>query len=571
MSDDAIVQRVGSVVAKNPKMARRIRAADAVAGKGQERTKPNGHDTAAAAKELLVIRVGGGRLERSTRAAVKALRIATLADPFTGIYRRGTMLVRPARLQEKGRLGQHKIKRPPGQLVILEVDLDYLVYVLSRYAKWEKFDKRSDEWVACDASPAVAKAMIAAQDEMLAIPYLAGIVEAPTLRPDGSVLDRPGYDEATGLLFDPGDTVFPPVPVRPTMAQAQEALAALKGIVKDFKFVDEASRSVAISGMLTPLVRKACRAAPLHAFTAPKMASGKTLLATLPGYVSSGRAPAMMAQADNPAEEGKRLLAILIEGAEEVVLDNVEGELKSAALCIILTEPRYTDRLLGANKNVTVPSASTWFATGNNLRIGGDLTARSISCGLDPGCERPEELRFGVNLHEYVPAHRAELAVAALTIVRAYLAAGEPLKVALPNFARFENWSRLVRSPLVWLGMEDPCASRMQIEEQDSVRHELIPLLEAWHENYPGESASVADAIRLATRQPYAKEPEADIEKRARLADAMREVATKGGGIDGRDLGKAIAKHKGRIEAGLRFESKGTAHKVAKWAAVRVR
>ena len=32
---------------------------------------------------------------------------------------------------------------------------------------------------------------------------LLGVVTAPTLRIDGSVLDRPGYDEATGLIYQP--------------------------------------------------------------------------------------------------------------------------------------------------------------------------------------------------------------------------------------------------------------------------------------------------------------------------------------------------------------------------------
>ena len=34
-------------------------------------------------------------------------------------------------------------------------------------------------------------------------PMITGIVDAPTLRPDGSVIETPGYDEATGLLYKP--------------------------------------------------------------------------------------------------------------------------------------------------------------------------------------------------------------------------------------------------------------------------------------------------------------------------------------------------------------------------------
>ena len=183
---------------------------------------------------------------------------------------------------------------------------------------------------------------------------------------------------------------------------------------------------MAISGVITPLVRHACRAVPLLAVTAPKMASGKTTIATISNYVLTGRPPRPMTQADGGAEERKRLLAVLLEGGPLVLIDNVERELGSDALCTVLTEPYFSDRLLGVSQTVTVPSRATFFVTGNNLVLAGDLTARAIVCALDPECERPEERTFEVNLHEEVPKRRAELAVAALTIVRAYLAAGEP-------------------------------------------------------------------------------------------------------------------------------------------------
>jgi hypothetical protein len=92
-----------------------------------------------------------------------------------------------------------------------------------------------------------------------------------------------------------------------------------------------------------------------------------------------------------------------------------------------------------------------------------------VSCALDPAVERPEEREFEVDLHEVVPRRRAELAVAALTVVRVYLAAGEP-KVDVPNFADSRDWSRFVRKPLVWLGREDPCKGRERVEGRDPVR-----------------------------------------------------------------------------------------------------
>src|SRR3954470_5614338 len=102
---------------------------------------------------------------------------------------------------------------------------------------------------------------------------------------------------------------------------------------------------------------------------------GKTLLATIAGYVATGRAPAMMSQADDPESERKRLLAVLLEGAPLVVIDNVERQLKSDALCSVLTEPLFTDRLLGFSKTATAPTNALFIATGNNIVVAGDLTA----------------------------------------------------------------------------------------------------------------------------------------------------------------------------------------------------
>jgi putative DNA primase/helicase len=448
--------------------------------------------------------------------------------------------------------------------VIAQAEPDGLRLALTAAVGWEKYDGRSEDWIATDAPSAVAKAVLATAQDWSEIPILTGIVEAPALRPDGTVLDRPGYDPATGLLFDPGGTEFPQVPHRPTRQQAERALAMLREIISGFPFVGGESESAALSGLITPRVRKACRAVPLHAISAPKMASGKTLLASLAGYIGSGREPAMMSQADDPTDERKRLLAVLLEGQEVNVIDNVERELKSDALCTALTASTFSDRLLGASKTVTVASAATWFVTGNNLVVAGDLTARAISCALDPACERPEEREFKVDLHKVVPERRAALAIAALTIVRAYLAASEP-DVGIPNFARFEDWSRFVRRPLVWLGMEDPCRGRERIEGRDPVRAQLGALLQAWHENYPGEAATVAEAIKLATRQPAPNEPEADTERRQRLHEALSAIGEDGRHLSARSIGRFITKHESRIEDGLSFSGRPGQGGIMRW------
>ena len=68
-----------------------------------------------------------------------------------------------------------------------------------------------------------------------AVSKLAGIVRAPTLRPDGTILQDSGYDRATGLMLVPSCT-FPTVPETPTLDDAQKAVAELFDVVADFPF-----------------------------------------------------------------------------------------------------------------------------------------------------------------------------------------------------------------------------------------------------------------------------------------------------------------------------------------------
>ena len=167
-----------------------------------------------------------------------------------------------------------------------------------------------------------------------------------------------------------------PLPADPERADpgaSRGGAANAQAPFRDFPFVDEAARSVALAAVLTMLVRRMLRAAPLFAFDAPKMACGKTLIATVASYIATGRGPYLMAQVADATDERKRLLAALLEGPAAVVIDNVELPLRSDALCIALTEPTFTDRLLGASKTATVETNCCFVATGNNLIIAGDL------------------------------------------------------------------------------------------------------------------------------------------------------------------------------------------------------
>ncbi len=71
---------------------------------------------------------------------------------------------------------------------------------------------------------------------------------------------------------------MPPIPATPGRGDALAALALLEDLLEKFPFADEASRSVALSALITPVVRAAYPVAPMHVISAPAAGSGKSYI-----------------------------------------------------------------------------------------------------------------------------------------------------------------------------------------------------------------------------------------------------------------------------------------------------
>lgn len=342
------------------------------------------------------------------------------------------------------------ITRPGGAVALTAIETEYLLDRMNRLIRWSRWSSQKGDVVRCNAPRNVANALLARRGDWKAQPLVAAI-NAPTLRPDGSILEQPGYDTATGLLLIDHGILFDSIPAQPTRTKGLDALGLLKEVIADFPFAEDCNRSAALSALLTATIRHALKNAPMYTFSAPRMASGKSLLADVVALVGTGQPATVMSYTANPEEMRKRVLTMLLSGDAVINLDNIEEPLQSQTLCSVLTQETFTDRILGTQRSATAPTACTWLATGNNLRVQGDLSTRIVPCNLDPQCERPEEREFSRNLHDWIPVNRSRLIQAALTLLRAYVVAGKP-RQALKNFARFENWSDWVRSALVLAG-----------------------------------------------------------------------------------------------------------------------
>jgi hypothetical protein len=331
---------------------------------------------------------------------------------------------------------------------------------------------------------------------------LLAVCETPTMRPDGSIVDQPGYDAESGLYLEFSGVQFPAIPDKPTKEQALAALAKLKHLLRGFPFVPDdpdrpahsSSRSAALAAMLCGCIRRILAAAPLLLIGAPSAGTGKTLLANLIAIIITGKKASATTLGQTDEEIEKRFVSVMMRNDPCMLLDNITVPLGGDVLCTALTEPTIQARVLGSNETRQLPTNITWIATGNRIQVKGDMVRRCIKIEMDAEVEAPELREFDFDAAQEALDNRAELVAAALTVLRAWHVAPDReavLKTYVP-LGSFTQWSAMVRGALVWLGEPDPCGTRESIAADDPVTSNLSQLLVAW-----GECAA------LETGRPY--------------------------------------------------------------------
>ena len=499
-----------------------------------------------------VVRVVAGQMSETVDAAEAALMASD-----SGIYQRSGSLVRIGDAPVKNADGETRNARR-----ILPLNEHSLGEVLGRTAAWTKYDARRECEVTADPPVAVVNTLMS-RVGFWKLPVLAGVVSAPTLRADGSVAQEPGYDPETGLIFEVKERWN--IPENPTQEQARVALAKLKELVSTFPFVSDADRSVALSVFLTAVIRRTLPTAPMHAFSAPAAGSGKSKLADIASLLVIGNRAPVVSIGTSEAETEKRLGSMLLAGDPVVAIDNVPEDtaLGGDTLCQMLTQETIRIRILGLSMAPELPTGSLVTATGNNLKVLGDMTRRTLLCRIDPAVERPENREFDSDPVDVVMADRKTYVVAALTVLRAFQVAGRPKQV--PRLGSFEVWSSRVRDALIWLGEADPVATMEVARASDPRLTAAVSVLTMWH-------AAVGD-VRVSLKQVI----DAAIKKDGNfefsnpdLREALLIVASEGGAISSRRLGKYAAGLEGRIVAGLKLTKDALRDGVQTWKVERV-
>ena len=295
-----------------------------------------------------------------------------LIDAGVGFYQRGGVLVRPVSCPVSASDG-----RQTTAVRLVDVSIPYMRDMMGRHIRFQRYLRREKDYVDIDAPGDLAETIIARAGDWSFAP-IQGVLTTQTLRVDGTILAEAGYDAKTQLLLvDP--PILPPIPDNPSKDEAGRALQTLQELLTEFPFVDETSRSVALAAIITVVVRGAFPVTPAYVASSPTPGTGKSTLWDVVSAVATGQPCSVIAAGREEAETEKRLVACVIAGYPLFSIDNLNGELGGDFLCQLTERPLLSVRVLGRSEQPLIPNRTTVLATGNNIRLRGDMARRGLS------------------------------------------------------------------------------------------------------------------------------------------------------------------------------------------------
>ena len=456
---------------------------DLVALASSELRPPPANTNSEPKKAMPIIETAGRHLRDISNDSLLILQQAN--TPPT-IFRRGTTLIRLV-IREQGPQVE------PFTVPSLKGKLD-------RVADFMKTKMHQDgEAVSVPARPPndVVLDLLVHSDPPF--PVLTEIATVPVFLPDGTLLAQEGFHPETGLYLNLCglDSLNTDIP----LSKARSLL--VDDLLCDFPFVSKAGQAHAIALLLQRFLRPTILGpTPLFLIHAPARGTGKGLLAEVLSLITIGQPAPVMVLTNEDSESEKRITALLMAGAQLILLDNVTA-LKSPTLAAALTAQEWQGRVLGKSQIVNVPNRATWMATGNNVELSDELVRRSISIRLDAGMEHPEERKDfrHPDLLTWVQENRAELVSTCLSIIKAWIQAGQPCGTR--TLGRYEGWASKMGGLLEFCGISGFLEEQeLLYRESDKQTQGWIALCEGWHEEHKEHPVTAKDLFEVAkTRQ----------------------------------------------------------------------
>jgi hypothetical protein len=348
-----------------------------------------------------VIQIVSGQIPRITGEIVDALLASGLP-----IFQRGDTLMEPVAESVPAADGRKTVVARLRSLCP-----DSLILPIAEAAEFQRYDLKRKAWVEIDPPKDLVRTVLVAESRWR-FPRCNGIITSPTLRPDGSLLATPGYDPESQLYLLPGFQV-PPIPESPNRQEALDALGVLIDLLRECSFKAatgeqerKLNRSIALSGLLTALVRGSLPTAPIYLICADTPGTGKSYLVDVISTIVTGRWCPVITASRNAEETEKRIGGIILDGSAIVSLDNCMHNLGGEMLCQLSERPVIKTRILGRSDMPECDCHTAVFATGNNIGFKGDMVRRGLVCTFEALDERPEMRRFETEALERAGANR---------------------------------------------------------------------------------------------------------------------------------------------------------------------
>ena len=331
---------------------------------------------------------------------------------------------------------------------------------------------------------------------------LIGIAGAPVLRPDGSLLQTPGYDKETGLYLA-SKVPLSLVPEAPSSAQVNAARDfMLQQFLGDFPWVGPADKANYIGLLVTPILRSYLRTLiPFGVVTSTMPGSGKTILTCGLGMLYGQR---VLTWTASDEELRKAITSVLADPVGTIIFDNLaEGTtIDSPVLARLITDRTWADRLLGKNTTAAFQNDRVWTATGNNLRLGGDMRTRSILVSLNPDMPRPEERTgFAIpNLDQWIlsPANQRRVLWHLLILVADWTRNGAPGQPGI-TMRQFTSWAEAVGGFLAHHGIGGFLANVETVRDIDEDEAMWTAFFAQWRKKF-GDGPVTSNQLRESAK-----------------------------------------------------------------------
>ncbi|PAP91404.1 hypothetical protein CIT31_32535 [Mesorhizobium wenxiniae] len=407
------------------------------------------------------------------------------------------------------RTGTIELSEP---MLYREIEVGFVFFVLKEITEGRGAAKHvvGYEWQQMPRPPkSVAETIIQERVGKWNFRPLAGVLSAPSVKrgTDGRPISvtAPGYDPDTGVYSEFSAAEFVTIGAIPDgvdFAAAQSALHDLRELIAPTPYYDPDdperigdtfSHSVGISKIMTTTLRSGFGNAPMHA-TSGASGAGKSIADGTAIMVANGEPMSPMDWATRADKQELIIDSALISSRNIWSFNNVKQGVKignEPDLNTVITEPSKEVRVFYAQGfKGCATGLVTILMNGVGLQIVGEVARRTLFAHIrqrhsgswyDPRAlakrDRPRFVRAChvitrayANARAIRKAYEAGEAWATAERLERFGAADAAwTRVAmLRGYEGFGGWVIMVREPIVWLGMPDPCETTFRLRTGNS-------------------------------------------------------------------------------------------------------